>query len=170
MSSTSPSLLKKSSPTYSVQNAGLTSTGPKLMVTGHSPNSIDAVARYSPSEAYLSSPCSSFRPSPTKAIAVDLKNNFIAQPHYESDPKKHYLSTARSDFKRFNLIQERKLNQKMVCNSASHQRSVCDHLTKMPVSRASSPTFPRETIPNVYFDSACPRSPSPIRNRGAWHL
>lgn len=109
---------------------------------------------------------SDFNASPqTKAISVDLKANFIAMDHYETDPKKHFLSTAKSDYKRFNLLQERKLNSKVTC-SWNHQKEVCDTLSKVS-ARAKSPTT---RLANPFFDSACPRSPSPIRNRSPWHL
>jgi hypothetical protein len=114
----------------------------------------------------LNSPSTeNIRPEP-KAISVDLASNFLAREHYETDPKKHFRSTAKADFKKYNLLQERKLNNRQVF-SQDHQREAMTSLAKCHHQRATSPTL---RITNPYFDSACPRSLSPIRNRGAWHL
>lgn len=105
------------------------------------------------------------RPSTTKAISVDPANNFLVMEPYETDPKKHYKSTAKADYKRYNLLQERKLNNRQIF-SYGHQKEAMNTLAKCS-PRAVSPIA---STPNPYFASACPKSPSPVRNRSAWHL
>ena len=99
-----------------------------------------------------------------KAIHVNLKASLIAQEHYESDPKKHYATTTKSDFTKYNLVKERKLNSKVVVD-ASRQRNACELL-----SRSRSPSPNQFSSGPMFFSSCRASTTNSPESRKGWRL
>lgn len=74
-----------------------------------------------------------------KVICIDFHANPIARYPYETDPRKHFSSLTKTDFKGYSLALERKLNQRRN-TSPLKQRILCDQLsrTKLPEPTHSS--------------------------------
>ena len=84
-----------------------------------------------------------------KVIHVDLRKNPIARYPYETDPKNHFCTVTRKDYKRFSSEEDRKLNKRMN-TSPEKQRRVCSTLT---YSNAPPPSPPK-SAPNAFFPTS----------------